>query len=235
MEGSEPAGKMQILRLSLVLFAALAISSLACALAAEEGESKGATGGLRSEEDVAKLRDEAIAKLEKPLEKMKVKVGGSLPPSHRPARTHASSKPEGAGYTFPDFRCLASCPPTPSVHCKSPKPLPSHRYCGRAPGIDSFSRRLPSQLIQIPIHPLHALFAPRIHSSARMGVSNQRNPRVDHVLPHSQQNNPRDTQELKQLLTDRGVVCTACSEKDQLVKTVRERCPPPPIWPPGCA
>ena len=30
-------------------------------------------------------------------------------------------------------------------------------------------------------------------------------------------------QELKQILTDRGVVCTACSEKEQLIKTVRER------------
>lgn len=29
--------------------------------------------------------------------------------------------------------------------------------------------------------------------------------------------------ELKQLLTERGVTCTACSEKDQLVKTVHDR------------
>ena len=31
-------------------------------------------------------------------------------------------------------------------------------------------------------------------------------------------------QELKALLTERGVVCNACAEKEQLIKTVRERC-----------
>lgn len=41
---------------------------------AEEKESSSATGGLRSEEDVSKLREEALSKLEKPLEKMRVKV-----------------------------------------------------------------------------------------------------------------------------------------------------------------
>jgi hypothetical protein len=34
--------------------------------------------GLRDEQDVEKIRDEAISKLEKPLEKMKVKVGEQI-------------------------------------------------------------------------------------------------------------------------------------------------------------
>eukprot|EP00282_Hemiselmis_andersenii_P014798 CAMPEP_0114118718 /NCGR_PEP_ID=MMETSP0043_2-20121206/5729_1 /TAXON_ID=464988 /ORGANISM="Hemiselmis andersenii, Strain CCMP644" /LENGTH=172 /DNA_ID=CAMNT_0001211221 /DNA_START=46 /DNA_END=564 /DNA_ORIENTATION=- len=51
----------------LFLFAALAMARV-------EADAEGApAAGLRSEEDVEKLRSEAIAALEKPLEKMKVK------------------------------------------------------------------------------------------------------------------------------------------------------------------
>ena len=48
----------------------------ATAVRADDGEEKSdsSTGGLRSEEDVEKLREEAIQKLQTPLEKMKVKV-----------------------------------------------------------------------------------------------------------------------------------------------------------------
>lgn len=62
-------------RFLLILTVALALA-VVCTRA-EEKQSSSSTGGLRSEEDVSKIREEELAKLEKPLEKMKVKVGRS--------------------------------------------------------------------------------------------------------------------------------------------------------------
>lgn len=58
-------------RFLLILTVALALA-VVCTRA-EEKQSSSSTGGLRSEEDVSKIREEELAKLEKPLEKMKVK------------------------------------------------------------------------------------------------------------------------------------------------------------------
>jgi hypothetical protein len=59
-------------RFLLIVTVSLALAVMC--IRAEEKESSSPTGGLRSEEDVSKIREEELAKLEKPLEKMKVKV-----------------------------------------------------------------------------------------------------------------------------------------------------------------
>jgi hypothetical protein len=66
---------------TLAIFLSLVLCVLVAAEDAKPEEKQNV--GLRNEEDVEKIREEAISKLEKPLEKMKVKVGKPIPVENR--------------------------------------------------------------------------------------------------------------------------------------------------------
>ena len=66
---------MPVPLLLLLLVFLVPLATVSCDPVPKEEEGRKASGpGLRQEEDVEKIREEALSKLEKPLEKLRVKV-----------------------------------------------------------------------------------------------------------------------------------------------------------------